>query len=396
MSKKPTQEEAEKKVNDKCIERNYTLIKPFIYLNNTTILQLKCNIDDNKWPITYTKFMCNRGCPECALNKRINNRKLPQKEVQKRVLNRCKEMNFTLLNTLYDTTTRIFLRCNIDGNEWDVNYNNFIFQKNGCSKCSDKYSPTTDEFIVDANKIHNNFYSYSKFIYVSAFVHGIITCPIHGDFPKTPDSHLQGSGCPDCGVIKSANTRRKTIKQFIEVARNVHGDKYDYSKVVYVNPKTNIEIICSIHGQFPQRPDHHLRGSGCDKCAKESGITTSIKKYGEAWLNKIPKYNPNSIIYLDQISEKLDVKIQHALNGGEKKFHRYFVDGYISDYNICIEWMEKHHYQKKHREKDLIRENYIKDKFDCHFININEKEFLKNINNQINIVVDKIKQIINN
>ena len=52
-----------------------------------------------------------------------------------------------------------------------------------------------------------------------------------------------------------------------------------------------------------------------------------IERYGELWLKHTPTYNANSIIYLDLLSEKLGIKIQHALNGGEKKFIKYWVDG---------------------------------------------------------------------
>jgi len=91
----------------------------------------------------------------------------------------------------------------------------------------------------------------------------------------------------------------------------------------------------------------------------------------------------------------IGLPIQHALNGGEKKFVKYFIDGYIEKYNICIEWDEIGHNQTKRKERDLIREEFIKDKFDCNFIRINEKEFLNDIDNQLKIIVDKIKEIIN-
>jgi len=89
---------------------------------------------------------------------------------------------------------------------------------------------------------------------------------------------------------------------------------------------------------------------------KEKMIKTMIDKYGEIWLKHCPSYNPNSIIYLDEISEKIGLKIQHALNGGEKKFIKYWVDGYIEEYNICIEWDEKHHIYSKCNENDVIGE----------------------------------------
>ena len=90
------------------------------------------------------------------------------------------------------------------------------------------------------------------------------------------------------------------------------------------------------------------------------------------------------------------MRIQHGLNGGEKKFIRYSIDGYIEEYNICIEWDEKYHNTKKQKESDLKKDKFLKEKINCHIIRINEKEFLKNIDNQINLFCNKINNIIDN
>ena len=120
-------------------------------------------------------------------------------------------------------------------------------------------------------------------------------------------------------------------------------------------------------------------------------INTMIKRYGEIWINYAPKYNINSIIYLDMLSEKLSLPIQHALNGGEKKFIKYWVDGYINEYNICIEWDEKHHNTKRQKERDNIKEEFLKENFNCIIIRINEQNFLKNIETSINNISGLIK-----
>lgn len=62
--------------------------------------------------------------------------------------------------------------------------------------------------------------------------------------------------------------RLKTVEYFVTEARKVHGDKYDYSKVVYANTKTNVTIICPIHGEFEQTPMKHLEGHGCHTCSQ--------------------------------------------------------------------------------------------------------------------------------
>ena len=59
------------------------------------------------------------------------------------------------------------------------------------------------------------------------------------------------------------NNKKKTKEQFIEEAYKVHGNKYDYSKVEYINSKTKVCIICPIHGEFLKTPNKHLLGQGC-------------------------------------------------------------------------------------------------------------------------------------
>jgi len=126
----------------------------------------------------------------------------------------------------------------------------------------------------------------------------------------------------------------------------------------------------------------------------EKSQKTMIERYGEIYNKYTPKFNLNSTYYLDVFSEKLDIQIQHALNGGEKKFVRYYIDGYSPDYNICIEWAESHHNVKKFKENDRIKEQYLTENFDCTIIRIIEKEFLKNIVVGIDDVIIKINNII--
>lgn len=134
---------------------------------------------------------------------------------------------------------------------------------------------TTEDFIKKAKAIHGDKYDYSKTVYVNQKTDVIITCPLHGDFKQRPNNHYMGAGCPVCSGNKKPDT-----DSFIEKAKAIHGDKYDYSRVVYKNNKTPVEIICPIHGVFKQTPDKHLSGQGCPMCAGEKLENTNIKKYG--------------------------------------------------------------------------------------------------------------------
>ena len=64
----------------------------------------------------------------------------------------------------------------------------------------------------------------------------------------------------------------KKINNFVEKAKKIHDNKYDYSKVEYINNRTKVCIICPEHGEFWQVPASHLRGCGCPKCGFNKSI----------------------------------------------------------------------------------------------------------------------------
>jgi len=72
------------------------------------------------------------------------------------------------------------------------------------------------------------------------------------------------------GCIYCGGKNKRTTKEFIENAKKIHGGKYDYSKVEYKGHNEKVCIICPIHGEFWQTPNNHLQGKGCQKCAREN------------------------------------------------------------------------------------------------------------------------------
>lgn len=134
---------------------------------------------------------------------------------------------------------------------------------------------TTEEFIKKAKKIHNNKYDYSKVFYINAKTKVSIICPIHGMFEQIAGNHLGGNGCPFCKKLSISKKLSKKSKMFIEQAKQIYGDKYDYSIIDYTNSQSKIKIICPIHGTFEIRAEHFLQGHACrycgiDKTAKSS------------------------------------------------------------------------------------------------------------------------------
>ena len=122
------------------------------------------------------------------------------------------------------------------------------------------------EFIDAARKVHGDKYDYSKVEYKNQHTKVCIICPEHGEFWQQAQSHLRGNGCPKC-----SQRHHYTTEEWIKEARKIHGDKYDYSKVEYINKSTKVCIICPEHGEFWQTPEKHVNGSqGCPKCDSSS------------------------------------------------------------------------------------------------------------------------------
>ena len=143
----------------------------------------------------------------------------------------------------------------------------------GCLDCGNitsgiKRRKSQEIFIKEAKKIHRDKYDYSKVKYHLGSEKVIIICDVHEEFEQSPSEHLSGRGCKDCGRIAGAEKRRKSTEQFIEIAREEHGDKYDYSQVNYIKAILKVNIKCPIHKSFWQRPHDHLRSSGCPDCGK--------------------------------------------------------------------------------------------------------------------------------
>ena len=120
---------------------------------------------------------------------------------------------------------------------------------------------TTEEFISKAKEIHGDRYGYDNVVYINNSTEVEIVCDKHDVFRQRPDSHMKGYGCRKCG-----GTAPLTTEEFISKAKEIHGDRYGYDNVVYINNSTEVEIVCKTHGSFEQRPYNHLMGKGCKEC----------------------------------------------------------------------------------------------------------------------------------
>jgi hypothetical protein len=139
-----------------------------------------------------------------------------------------------------------------------VHVNNF-----GCNNCGGSKPLTTNTFINRSKELYpNDEFDYSKVKYTNNKTHVKLICIKHQhEFLQNPQKHLGlQQGCSSC------RGRVETKEDFIKKAKKVHKNKYDYSKVNYINSEVLVTIICPLHGEFNQRTCSHLSGCGCPKC----------------------------------------------------------------------------------------------------------------------------------
>ena len=146
---------------------------------------------------------------------------------------------------------------------------------------------TKEQILENFLKTHKNKYDYSLVEYVNSRTKVKIICPKHGIFEQHVNNHIRGEGCPYCGKLNGR--KKKTNEEFIREAKEIHKDRYDYSKTCYKDASSKVTIICKIHGDFEQIANEHLKGKNCEKCSyKERGLnaTKPVSKVKEQLINK--------------------------------------------------------------------------------------------------------------
>ena len=204
-----------------------------------------------------------------------------------------------------------------------------------------------------------------------------------------------GQGCRKCQYSNNSKKFRTSQEEFIQKAKLIHGDKYDYSKVKYITCMEKIIIICKKHGEFEQTPNAHCSHQhGCPKC----NLQFHISKKQIQWLKFISKMN--------------NITIQHGENGEEFKIPntRFKADGFCKETNTIYEFHgdywhgnpniyepnDETYFGKTFGElfeKTLKREQQIKD-MGFNLITMWESDWIK-LNKYIALLQRKYKNFIN-
>jgi hypothetical protein len=220
-----------------------------------------------------------------------------------------------------NSQTKVIIICKTCNTEFLQNANSHI-QGYGCDKCAHiknhkDQTLTKDQFVQKAAKVHGDKYDYSNSEYRLSRVKVNIKCnKCLNSFSQTPNNHIsKGFGCPHC-----AKNAILTTEKFIEAAKKVHGDKYDYSMTIYIRSSKNVKIRCVVKDIiFDQTPNNHLAGRNCPCC--------------------FPKFSKPSTQYMQYLSIE-NPDIEYALNPKEYRIKnsRYHADGYIPSKNLVIEF----------------------------------------------------------
>ena len=164
-----------------------------------------------------------------------------------------------------------------------------------CAKCFrasqiGDYGVSKEEFIRRYKASGRTGLDFTNSVWKGTNKKLIAVCYLHGEVPINPNSLMsRGSGCGKCGDIKTGLAGRNTPEKFLRQCREVHGDRYDYSKAVYVTSKNPVEIVCREHGSFFPVPGNFIgRRSGCPECGKISvglqsrkSLTHYVSKFRE-------------------------------------------------------------------------------------------------------------------
>lgn len=230
---------------------------------------------------TPSQFLQSKyGCPKCAIESRANKQRLTTDEF----ISKCKKLygdrfSYDKINYV-NADTKVIVTCRVHG-DFSTRPADFL-RGHHCPKCKgDKISNinklskrySKEEFIEKSKLLYNELFDYSDVIYVNSRTKILIHSNLcNEDLLITPSRFLQGDFQKKYLGISSKQSKSLTSEIFIQRAKLIHGDRYDYSKVNYKNLNTKVEIICPKHGAFWQTPVNHLYNfQGCPRCMQSRG-----------------------------------------------------------------------------------------------------------------------------
>lgn len=215
-----------------------------------------------------------------------------------------------------------------------------------------------EKYIAKALDVHSGLYDYSKTQFRTVKDKCIVTCRKHGDFTVTMDNHINNHvGCPKC-----SGKYNYTNEEWINQARKIHGNVYDYTKTNYISSKNNVIIICHKkddfgheHGEFVVRAGNHLSGIGCPRCSKKHKMST------EEFIEKAKKvHNHENLDYSEvvYVNNRTKVKIiDRDLMPDGREYGEYWQtpSNHLKGQSHPLKRKTKISKSKSYKQADIIR-----------------------------------------
>ena len=235
------------------------------------------------------------GCPKCARRDYLKTQRLVSVENVIRLLAKLSDGRVSIVGSTFSSINRpASFKCAVHGTYRRL-VNTALHSKHPCLKCANesRLSGITDLEAVLV-KVHERFgLAYRVEVKPAGQLRStriVLTCSEHGPFELRYASLSKSPGCPACARKLSQENRTEGLRRrnaqtlnaraqkWLERSVLAHEGKYDYAKVVYVDAKTPVLIVCPIHGEFTQVPDTHLT-AGCRDCADDELLGRYSEKF---------------------------------------------------------------------------------------------------------------------
>lgn len=288
------------------------------------------------------------------------NTKKSQEEIQQKIWNRFP--NIQILSDYIGANNKVVLKCTNCGYQWETTARSVAQSKHGCPQCGVEKSFREKSIQNFKEKLKKTDFEYIDYVGKINNIHIVkVRCKTCGYIRTTNMNNVLRFGCNKCAQKRMPQCIPKTTEEFIKKAREIHGNKYDYSKVNYIQNKEKVCIICPEHGEFWQTPNKHLycqrgcptcSGSSLEKIANTTLLENKIKFEKEVFINYngrrmfvdfVIDFN-NHKYFLELNGEQHYKEVLHWHSDGKGLIEQQQRDALLQEYcnsnNIPLYWIK--------------------------------------------------------
>lgn len=328
---------------------DYSLVE---YKNNKTPVTLICKKCGTVFSPRPDNFLHGTGCPKCGREKANKSVSDTQEDfIIKAIEKHGSKYDYSLVEYV-KSNIKVRIKCNKCGGVFEQTPAMHL-SGNGCSICNPPHKRLTHEkFVERLSKTHPNLEVLSEYNGKDRKI--TVRCKIHDHtYETTPHRLVQGMNCKYCYNDRRGDSLRNNIDELIEKLNTIHLNKYQFPNIYneYRNNKSNITVICPIHGVFISTANKMLKGCGCPYCDEShnerfiNNLLTETKigferekKFGWLGLKSLDFYLPEY---------NIGIEVQ-----GEFHFKSITIKGKVVDYRKQLRRDEK--------KKKLCNEHGVK------------------------------------